>query len=295
MGSFISFVSFVASNAPTLYVHNGVFHADDVVAAAVIKTLVPDTKVIRTRDLPDAAVFAVDVGGDACPYDHHGPSVPKWEKFETPHCGVSRLLEDADVAHALCDIYCMSQKAYDRFLRDYIVPIAKLDNGVQLEAGQASPWAAIHSFNPTWVEGMGDQDAAFEKAVSCARLLLEAFLRKAKADEAAEAALTALPLDQKVVPIPAGLPGWQAVLAPAEATFVTFQSEGQTWVQAVPLSVDEPFSQKIRFPQAWGGLRGAELDAVAGTASGVFCHPAGFLGIWRESEDAEKAIQQLLK
>ncbi|PHH67957.1 hypothetical protein CDD83_6329 [Cordyceps sp. RAO-2017] len=48
-------------------------------------------------------------------------------------------------------------------------------------------------------------------------------------------------------------------------------------IQAVP---DAPgsFASRKPLPEAWRGLRDAELDAVAGVPGCVFAHASGFIG-----------------
>lgn len=61
-----------------LIVHDGVFHADDVLCAAMAKSLNPDVWIQRTRrldpmdiELNGNGVYIADVGGGK--YDHHQP------------------------------------------------------------------------------------------------------------------------------------------------------------------------------------------------------------------------------
>ena len=61
-----------------LIVHDGVFHADDVLCAAMARSLNPDVWIQRTRrldpmdiELNGNGVYIADVGGGK--YDHHQP------------------------------------------------------------------------------------------------------------------------------------------------------------------------------------------------------------------------------
>ena len=60
---------------PVICVHNGRFHADELLALAVIKTALPDRKIVITRSRePEAwrqADLVLDVGGKDNPFDHH--------------------------------------------------------------------------------------------------------------------------------------------------------------------------------------------------------------------------------
>lgn len=67
----------------TIATHSGMFHADDVLAVAILASLFKNHTVVRTRDKDEiaAADFAVDVGGSynhlLRRYDHHMPSPPR--------------------------------------------------------------------------------------------------------------------------------------------------------------------------------------------------------------------------
>jgi uncharacterized UPF0160 family protein len=89
--------------------HNGIFHADDVFACAILKSLHPNAEIVRTRN-PELLVQAdirVDVGGKSNPatgdYDHHHDVTLQascnlvwfayWEEFLNVVHGESALTE----------------------------------------------------------------------------------------------------------------------------------------------------------------------------------------------------------
>ena len=54
--------------------------------------------------------------------------------------------------------------------------------------------------------------------------------------------------------------------------------EGSKWrIQAVPVDKDS-FESRKPLPEAWRGVRDADLDKVTGIEGGVFVHAAGFIG-----------------
>ena len=55
------------------------------------------------------------------------------------------------------------------------------------------------------------------------------------------------------------------------------ETGGQWRVQAVPVS-PESFESRKALPEAWRGLRDAELSKVSGIDGGVFVHASGFIG-----------------
>lgn len=64
-------------NDLTVVTHNGNFHADDVFSIAALRLVLPDFKLVRTRDtqLIAQADIVIDVGGEYDPaagrFDHH--------------------------------------------------------------------------------------------------------------------------------------------------------------------------------------------------------------------------------
>ncbi len=54
------------------------------------------------------------------------------------------------------------------------------------------------------------------------------------------------------------------------------------------------FESRRPLPEAWRGLRDAELDAAAGIEGCVFVHRAGFIGGHRTREGAVKMATQAL-
>lgn len=66
--------------------------------------------------------------------------------------------------------------------------------------------------------------------------------------------------------------------APGEVLYVMFCDRRGGWRgQAVPKALGS-FENRCPFPEAWRGLRDAELSAAVGIEDGVFVHAAGFIG-----------------
>uniref|UniRef100_A0A0R3QSE0 UPF0160 protein MYG1, mitochondrial n=1 Tax=Brugia timori TaxID=42155 RepID=A0A0R3QSE0_9BILA len=49
-------------------------------------------------------------------------------------------------------------------------------------------------------------------------------------------------------------------------------------VQAIPVNERQPFENRLPLPEAWRGLRDAELTKVADIPGCIFVHPSGFIG-----------------
>ncbi|KAM3717062.1 MYG1 protein [Dirofilaria immitis] len=63
-------------------------------------------------------------------------------------------------------------------------------------------------------------------------------------------------------------------------TYVIYEdnANAQWRVQAIPISEKQPFENRLPLPEAWRGLRDAELTKVADIPGCIFVHPTGFIG-----------------
>ena len=281
-----SFVNFVRGCCEAV-THPGVFHADDVLAAVLLRLVNPDIRFVRTRDTAAvaAAAIAFDVGEGI--WDHHG-SAAGTHSDGTPACAVSRLWE-AELARVLLPTVA----ARDYFWKNVIRPVAYQDNGQELP-GVSHPLSWIHFMNPTW-NSDSNFDEAFEAAIDAATPIVVQLLNQARAAGEAEAVLRSLPLDQRVVEIPSGLPGWVERLATerSKAQFVVFQGDEHTpyYAQCVPVNPESRFSKRTPFPEAWAGKRDAELTEASGILGGVFCHIGRFISGWKTKDAAIAAAE----
>lgn len=71
----------------------------------------------------------------------------------------------------------------------------------------------------------------------------------------------------------------------------------KSWmIQAVPLSEDSEFEERLLLPVEWRGVRNAQLDEASGISGCIFVHQSGFIGGHSTFEGvlemAKKAIQQ---
>lgn len=265
--------------------HNGPFHADDVLAVAILRLAGINGTVTRTRnpELIGSADVVVDVGGVHDPargrFDHHqkggagsranGVSFSSaglvWSHYGASICGIGAavIVDEA-----------------------FIQTVDALDNGqgsrTLLDKVDHMTWSdTISSLNPPW-DGEQDFDGAFERAVARAVEDLEAQIRAAKGTLAAKAVLAdalakaqeggQLLIIDRFAPIMEGI-----VQASETAKFLIFP-QGNDWlVQCVPVA-GQAFSQRLPLPVEWAGLRGSDLAALTGVGDAVFCHNGRFIG-----------------
>lgn len=130
----------------TIATHDGNFHADEVLAVAILTTLFPHHTVTRTRDddILETMDIVVDVGGCYDPvarrYDHHLPSPPVdryghlfssaglvWLHYGKTYLSTIGIPKD----HWLDKQYLDLLEAVEKQIRiQWIYPIDRADNGI---------------------------------------------------------------------------------------------------------------------------------------------------------------------
>lgn len=280
---------------PTIATHDGPFHADDVMAVALLRTYVdPAAPVVRTRD-PDriaAADFVVDVGGRWAPdegrFDHHQAD------YQGPFSSAGMVL----------DWLARSGRAPGGLadgLRAGIVDyLDEVDNG------RTAPRPGVPCF-PRIVEALNhpaDTHAAFDAQFEVAAAFAGAWLRglvaehekRTQAERAVAAAMDdAAARGSRVLVLREYLPWKPAYFARGGAThptdFVLHPGTDGSWrVVAIPPRPND-FGQKVPFPEAWAGLTDAALEAVTGVPGSVFCHKNRFIAVFRTEAAAWAALR----
>ena len=247
----------------TVVVHDGKFHADDVLAVALALVAFPGCTVRRTRDSATvaAADLALDVGSVFDPgigrLDHHMADPPRrpdgvpYSSFgllwrELGPRAVRALAPDASEAEAGI--------AWREMDADFVLPVDKADNGVG-GGGLDLAWS-VDALNAA-MEGDGGQGARFDRAVQWAGYLLSRVCRKAVEAARADAAVRAA-----------------AVSAPEPRIVACVPGDGG------------PFENRKSLPAAWAGLRGEDLETESGVTDAVFCHRNLFVGGARSRQAA---------
>lgn len=267
----------------TVQVHNGVFHADDIVLVALLKHLIMSVKVIRDFKIHEEADIVADVGMEysyddlkQLRFDHHQDLPLRADGTKPSALGL--------VADWLLDP--VVRQKLDRF----ITPVERQDNGQELRKGDVNYFSFVATFNSNWNEGI-DQDYQFFQAVEMAKAIWERIFASIDAEaEATEIVADAIATAENgfAVLSKGGMP-WQALVVKHNEEHedkilrVGYMdlARGQFNVQAVPDALGSRSMLKP-LPEQWLGE-----DKPEGL---IFCHQARFLAAFRDEESARKAL-----
>lgn len=283
----------------TVAVHNGVFHADDVLCVALLNLYYPNSKVevIRTRNADDFknCNFVLDVGAkdeitdDQICFDHHQKDNSAINDTAVKHCAATKLAQYLKVPAGLFN------KA--------LLGVAADDNGQQeLKGKYPNPFTFVHSLNVGWDKNLfgPEQDKQFSVAVDMAVTVLQALIHDCELEQTAET--ISMDAAKKAVGGIAILPqfvgGWQKTICQYnenkdeddKVKLVIFRSGNSYRVQVVPVAADS-FDSLIKLPEAWGGLRGEDLSKASEISGAIFCHPGRFIAGWQTKEETIAAAK----
>lgn len=272
--------------------HAGVFHADDVFSAALLRMMYPAISFERVQKVPadvpeDTIVFDIGFGK----YDHHQKDA-KVRDNGIKYAAFGLLWQDFGK-------FFVSEENVSVFDANFVQSIDATDNGGEMNA----MYQAVASFNPNWDDNFQDMDDAFYDAVDFAEdILHREILRMKSVDQANDAVRKAYLSSEKLSSDPEdnASPGdivvlknympWQNVLCPLNTKFVIFPSaRGGYSSQAVPY-IAGGRDLKVPFPEEWAGAPRETLQAVV--PGMTFCHPGRFL---ISTEDLDSAINACKK
>lgn len=276
--------------------HDGPFHADDVLAFALIRAFADaDARIERTRkpERLDAADVVFDVGARFDPaagrFDHHQAA------YEGPLSSAGMILD------WLRDRGEVSPTLYDH-LRDRIV--AYVDD---VDNGRVAPIAGVPCF-PALVDALNQgpedhtaYDAAYRTASDMALAVVKGLHHEHRASEAARSVIRAA-MDEAVaegrrVLFLDGYVRWKPAYfelggADHPTDFIVFPATDGSWrIVAIPPELGS-FAQKRSLPEAWAGLTDEALEAATGIPGAVFCHKNRFIAVFRTREGAVRALEE---
>jgi uncharacterized UPF0160 family protein len=305
--------------------HGGKFHADDAWAVAVLNVLFPECEVIRTRDptLIEAAGFAVDVGGIWDPakgrFDHHQKGFSGARSTGVPYASAGLVWKEygARCVSTLAAAHTGQQLTEDTALQiaygidaDIVQYLDLSDVGAAKNApGGYGLSAVVSGFNPNWLDEqrMGYGEAAdayrlsqFRRAMAILTdIMINAVKYRLGALLAVEQVRQSEVLEGgKVLFLKNSALPWAAVVR-KEMPNVLFVishnlAEQRHMLHTVPIS-SESFTARADLPEAWAGLRDAELATVTGVPDAGFCHNGRFIAAAKSFEGVLAMAKQALQ
>jgi uncharacterized UPF0160 family protein len=278
--------------------HSGCFQADDVMAAAILRSLYPGAQLIRSRKPEDwhRATIVFDVGEkyDKTKYfDHHQKGGAGERKNGVPYAAVGLIWRH--YGRGFCERYAddlLGWRDLFHYIDYHLIQALDAHDCGQLEgefhvrsSGRSLSVATLSSliskFNP--VVGLEPQEesdyfAAFERALSVAMAFLQRTVRDCQGKAYAKSVVRAVDQGEPLLELPEGC-DWTHVVCHEmpHVKFVIYPNPtGQYMIRTVP-QVGQRFSARVDLPAAWAGLSGADFQALTGVPDAIFCHNGGFV------------------
>lgn len=296
--------------------HSGKFHADDAWAAAVLNIVFPGCDIIRTRDPAtiEAADFAVDVGGIWDPptgrFDHHQKGFDGARQTGVPYASAGLVWREygARCVGILAAEHAGVQLPDDKAREiayaidaDIVQYLDLSDVGVAKSApGSYGLSAVISGYNTNWLDeqrlGYGEAMEAYRMAQfrRAMAVLADSMVNAVKYRVGAMLAVQQVRAAQvlqggRLLFLENGALPWSQLVRKEmpKVLFVISHSiaEQRYMLHTVPLNA-ESFDARADLPEAWAGLRDAELAAVTGVPDAGFCHNGRFIASAKSYEGA---------
>ena len=291
--------------------HAGKFHADEVLATAILLHLHDCVKVARVLEVPkDTKALAYDIGKGA--YDHHQKGKNGMRENGVFYSSAGLIWRDygRDVLRNEGVPERLIDAVWELVDIRLIMGVDGHDNGMMpAEDMLYRPMdfsMMINMMNPCWDEPQNAEilDALFEKAVTqVACPVLEKTIERALSDEMAResviegvnAARGHIMVLDRYLPWRQIVTGKDAPKGAEDIWYVIFPSNrGGYNVQCIPVAPD---STNVRYPvpESWHGAEKSELQRLTGAADATFCHPNGFLMAADSLEGAVKIAEEAVR
>jgi uncharacterized UPF0160 family protein len=289
-------------NIKNLGTHSGKFHADDVMATAILRLLLGDIKVTRTRDenILNKLDFVYDIGlGE---FDHHQLNKEMREN-NVPYaaCGLvwrefgTRIIKKFNSKFDEDDITSI----FDHVDKNILQGIDAIDNGIDInsEIRVTTISDIIQSFNPAW-DSTSSKDEAFEEAVRYATELIKRIIGKQvsviKARVIVNEAFENRDIKEIMV-LKNGCPWLQQLLKidiNTEVLFVISPDDNNTEykIQTVKKTADT-FEARKDLLESIRGKLSEEINSIIKIDDAIFCHKAGFIASAKSMESALKIAE----
>ncbi|MBR4444456.1 MAG: MYG1 family protein [Solobacterium sp.] len=307
-----------------LFTHDGLFHADDVFAAALLSLIAEEVNIVRGSDteIPEDTKnwIIFDIGGGDL--DHHTPEnkvnngTHPGTNVPYAACGlVWRRYYKEILKEQGCEERYM-ETAYRRLESSLILGIDAADNAYDavvdvmgsmpnitdeqkqtiLEASSVgmSVSQVIKDFNPPWNSNMSYYDA-FQDAVSFARdIVINRIDSILSSLDGRDYVNNCIRYSSGHIMIMDEFAPWEGVLyslhydqKAEDIWYVVFPALRGGWnVQCALVSPRDRTVYRHPLPKEWYGLRGEDLQKASGIKTASFCHASGFLANADTESDA---------
>lgn len=280
----------------TVATHSGPFHADDVLAWALIKVFyAPDAQVVRTRkpDQIKAADIVFDVGGQFDPsslrFDHHQSA------YEGPLSSAGMVLDWLEGSEHVEPSVATKLRA------DFVDYVDAVDNGRLLPDRSVPCFARIVELFTAGPTTAAEYDRAFLRAGGVAEGMVRGVI--AEVELVREARATVLAAMQEARDAGRAViffdryHKWKTVYyehggADHPTDYVVFPGIEGTWRVIAIAPEEHSFAQKRPLPEAWAGLTGSALSQVTGVEGSLFCHKNRFIAVFQTREAAVQALER---
>jgi uncharacterized UPF0160 family protein len=273
--------------------HDRIFHADDAMAAAVLRMAFKEVEVIRTRDQsilraeagqPDS--YFVDVGGVYDParrlFDHHqteGAGYRNPEGHEWPYASAGLVWKEYGALAVRSVLPVLDNKAVgevSRYIDDKVMKfIDAVDCGVRLRTAGPSLSKLLGSFNPSWYE---KEEDVFPLVMDLAQVILTNFIKRYAGKVMARDRVRAAErvMGGKVLLLDTCLP-WATVVGEEmpDIQFVVYPVSTEvngTFQWQIRAAVNADLTLRRKLPESWAGLDGYALANASNESTAVFCH-----------------------
>ncbi len=262
------------------FTHSGIFHADDVFGAALLRLLNPNLELTRGTAVPEGYDgIAFDIGDGR--YDHHGKQ-KKVRSNGKPYAAFGLLWRDFGT-------HLLDEEDAAALEHELVEPIDIADNG----GTPCLLTRLVSDFNPYLPATTEDFDAAFEDATTWALGILsrriDSMRRVRESRDEVRECMAAC--DGRVLVLTRYVPWKPFVIGSGYLYVISESPRGGYNVLCVPKSIDSRESV-LPFPHAWRGQPAEVLHTITGICGFTFCHVAGFLCA-AETLEAAKQIADL--
>lgn len=279
--------------------HDGLFHADEVMAIAFLKYVYPyiPINIIRTRDDNDTYIdLHIDVGGkyDGNSYfDHH------FREFNEVHYNGMPKSSFGLIFDEYSHLLELDEKIINKIRTSIVIPIDAHDNNIQCFKNNDPnyiPYTVsniISSFNEDI-----NNDYAFDKAVFFAGTILtnliKNIVKQFKDEDEVRMILDSNPIDRPYV-IFDKYYNYNNVIKDNKYSYITHIIFPEKDNYKAVCVKDKDSKLRSPFPSNWGGLMNDELVTVSGIQGSVFVHKGLWIAVNKTLDGIIKMVQNCHK